>query len=67
MYVSAHHCDTMYLASFGVTRRGSESKGKGITAACAVEKEKEREADKHKRCNASPWRPAPEFEAKRET
>ena len=34
--VSAPHCDTMYPASFGVTRRGSASTGKGIAAACAV-------------------------------
>ena len=45
--VSAPHCDTMNPASFGVTRRGSASKGKGIAAACAVEKERER-ATKHK-------------------
>ena len=55
--VSAPHCDTVYPASFGVTRRGSASKGKGIAAACAVEKERER-AIKHKRCNAA-RRPAP--------
>jgi hypothetical protein len=40
--VSAHHCDTIYPAGFGVTRRGSASKGKGIAAACAIEKERER-------------------------
>ena len=44
--VSATHCDTMYPASFGVTQRGSASKGKGIAAACAVEKERET-ATKH--------------------
>ena len=50
-------CDTMYLASFGVTRRGSASKGKGIAAACAVEKERVRDQGQ-KFCNAAPWRPA---------
>ena len=29
----------MYPASFGVTRRGSASKGKGVAAACAVERD----------------------------
>ena len=38
---SAHHCDTIYPASLGVTRRGSASKGKCIAAACAVEKERD--------------------------
>ena len=39
--VSVPHCDKMYPASFGLTRRGSASKGKGIAAACAVEKERD--------------------------
>jgi len=46
----------MNPASFGVTRRGSASKGKGIAAACAVEKE--RDSDQAQRCNAA-RRPAP--------
>ena len=59
--VSTPHCDTMNPASFGVSRRGSASKGKGMAAACAVEKEREREreretATKH---NVATRRPAP--------
>ena len=47
--VSAPNCDTMYPAGFGVKRRGSAPKGKGIAAACAVEKERERKRLRPKR------------------
>ena len=36
---SEHLCDMMHPASFGATRRGSASKGKGIATAYTVEKE----------------------------
>ena len=64
--VSAPHCDTMYPASFGVTRRGSVSKGKGIAAACAVEKERESDQAQTLQRGAAP-RPKESSKQKRET
>ena len=54
----------MYPASFGVTRRGSASKGKVIAAACAVEKERECPSTNVTTRRGAP--PRREFEAKKE-
>ena len=64
--VSAPHCDTMYPASFGVTRRGSASKGKGIAAACAVEKERDSDQAQMSQRGAAP-RPKESSKQKKET
>jgi len=62
---SAHHCGTIYPASFGVTRCGSASKGKGIAAACAVEKERDSDQAQTLQRGAAP-RPKESSKQKRE-